>query len=290
VTWACDELIEVVDHRIGEPAESLSPRQGIRRSSDDPGLQPRFSPLPAAGRDRILWLFYAAGKRPAKARTRARRRWPFGFGPIGSTSVDFPCKGLNMKLTVAHVAKALASLLATFMLATSGHATECKCRQHPAEAESDGTCSRTEDPNYCTLRFRTTPPGEYEEFVERLRKIGVGAPKVSLQFANSKPPQAWGPKEIEQLLPALFAMSQRTQFQDQTARIAEAIRQASKNENFVKFFASADQNAIKLKLGDFDATVSLGCVELNRGADRFYSMVKTPSSKSRFFCDDFQPH
>lgn len=163
--------------------------------------------------------------------------------------------------------------------------TQCKCRQHPSEAEASGTCSRTEDPNYCTLKFSTTTPQEYLEFVSRLSKDGIGPPRDALVFASQNAAQNWKPSDIATHLPSLFAVSQRTTFQDQTARVAVEIREAAKNETFIGAFVNGKREATVIRLKEFEATVSLGCVELRR--DKLFTMVKTQWSEAKFFCNDF---
>lgn len=185
------------------------------------------------------------------------------------------------------ISRIAATILLGFFVAQSvtAQTTQCKCRQHPSEAEATGTCSRTEDPSYCTLKFTTTTPEEYREFVSRLKRIGIGPPRDALRFAFQNPPENWSDSDIAAVLPPLFAVSQRTAFQDETARIGQNLQEAAKNNEFVIAFVKSEREAVEIRLKDYRATVSRGCVELQR--DKLFTMVKTRWAESMFYCDDF---
>ena len=166
--------------------------------------------------------------------------------------------------------------------------TPCKCQQHPAEAQATGTCSRSEDQSYCTLEFTTNTQEGYEQFVSRLKGMGIGSPLEALRFADEHPPESWNPDDIKTYLPALFAVSQRTRFQERTSSIANAIRESSQSNSqlFGAFTAKGKRVAQQFQIGDFSAVVSYGCVELNQPS--FHSMVKTRWSEAGVFCSDFR--
>jgi hypothetical protein len=171
------------------------------------------------------------------------------------------------------------------------NATECKCRQHKSEAEAGGTCSRTEDAQYCTLRFSSTTEAEYKAFTDALAKIGMEVmPREALQFAFERPSKEWDQTALQKMLPPLFAVSQRTLFREQTAIVATALRDALKQgsptaSRISEAWRGYGPKVARLDVPPFQATVSAGCIELRRA--EFSTMVKTRWSETRFFCDDF---
>ena len=180
----------------------------------------------------------------------------------------------------------LIAFLSALITAYAEAGTKCKCETHLAEAEATGTCSRTEDKNYCTLVFTTTPQTEYQVFVNRLRKLGLNDdPRKILEMAYKMPPQSFNEKLLRQALPILFAISQRTYFQEVTADIAKAFGKQPLKE-IQGAYQKEGTSVIKTKLGPFNATVSYGCIELKRGD--LATMVKTRWSKAEFFCHDFK--
>ena len=178
----------------------------------------------------------------------------------------------------------LIFLLFSIITQTAEAGTKCKCEKHPAEAEAIGTCSRTEDPNYCTLVYTTTPEEEYKAFVDRLQKLGLREdPRQILRMAYEVPPQKFGADLLRNTLTILFAISQRRHFQDVTPEVAKAFKQPI-NE-IQQAYQKEGKSVTKSKIGSFDAIISYGCIELRRG--NLVTMVKTRWSKANFFCNDF---
>src|SRR5215469_15284067 len=104
--------------------------------------------------------------------------------------------------------KFLLMLLFLWLSCTSAFATKCQCKQHPADAEANGTCSRTEDEKRCTLTFTATSPEEYQEFLSRLKKLGlVDDPHYILWLTYQYPPETYPDKFVVDDLPVLFAIS-----------------------------------------------------------------------------------
>jgi hypothetical protein len=175
------------------------------------------------------------------------------------------------------------------LVSASAFATKCRCKQHAADAEANGTCSRTEDEKLCTLTFTATPPQEYEQFKSRLKELGLtDDPHDILRQAYEKAPDTYSDKDkfITDDLPILFAISQREEhFQPRTKEILEVIR-ANKLE-IQKVFTSPDfkYKSKDGKIGQFDAVISYGCIELSAG--KFSSMVKTRWAGSNKLCNDF---
>lgn len=173
-------------------------------------------------------------------------------------------------------------------------ATTCSCKQHAASAEAGGTCSRTEDEKKCTLTFTTTTPEEYNEFLKRLQSINLTAdPRATLRLVFDAPPDGWPSNFVTDLLPVLFAISQRTHFtnpNDFLKTIVE-IRDVSlkKREKEVDHAIRNPEyrlSSTKISLDPYNAVISYGCIELQRG--KFYAMVKTRWSQAVQFCDDFK--
>jgi hypothetical protein len=176
---------------------------------------------------------------------------------------------------------------------STAHATSCACRQHAASAEAGGTCSRTEDEKKCTLTFTTTTPEEYTEFLKRLQNLNLKQdPRETLRFVFEKPPETWPDDFVRTMLPVLFAISQRTHFAtyDDFFKSMSEIRDFAllKQEKEIgRLIRDRDlvSSAKKLSLDPFTATISYGCIELQRA--KFYAMVKTRWSAALNFCDDF---
>ncbi len=182
--------------------------------------------------------------------------------------------------------KAAIVLLAMLLVPASAYATKCHCRQHKADAEANGTCSRSEDETRCTLTFTTTPPKEYDEFVARLRKLNLTAdPREVLRDAFAKPPEAYGEKFVPEYLPILFSISQRTYFLERTPQIVKVIRENKNKIERVFLNPEFKRKAVREKLLPFEAIMSYGCIEIKDGS--FYSMVKTRWAEANLFCDDF---
>ena len=162
--------------------------------------------------------------------------------------------------------------------------TKCKCISHQAEAEATGTCSRTEDDTYCTLVFTTTQPKEYNDFVTRLQSLGLEIdPREALQIAYKYPPNNLNAEQLKGILPVLFAISQRTHFQYLTPEITKIF--SGDISQIFEPYRKEGKSVIKTNVGNFNATISYGCMELSRG--KVFTMVKTRWSKAEFFCDDF---
>lgn len=181
----------------------------------------------------------------------------------------------------------LGLALSILLVSPQALATTCKCRQHPAQAEASGTCSRTEDKSSCTLTFTATTPEEYARFVRELRSYGLDEidPHLALDFAMRSRPEEWKIQGLAKVLPVLFAISQREIFVDVTPKVFEAFK-----SNCTQDACSVFEHAFRLSgqtvekdFGEFKASVSYGCIELQRGD--LYTMVKTRWSPRRFFCD-----
>jgi hypothetical protein len=180
----------------------------------------------------------------------------------------------------------MCSLLSMFLIITAAHSTQCKCRQHNADAEANGTCSRTEDEKRCSLCFTTTTPEEYRRFVSQLQNLGLKTdPREVLSKAAQMPPESHGSLFVSEYLPILFSISQRVYFEDRTPQIVKAIRSNQKVIEEILLNPEYKRRAVKQQLSNFDATISYGCVEIKEG--NFYSMVKTRWSEGVFFCNDF---
>jgi len=190
---------------------------------------------------------------------------------------------------VAAPCATMLRLAAALFLCHPAWSTECRCEQHPARAEANGTCSRTEDTKYCDLAFSTTPPAEYREFVVRLSKMNIIEPRKALQFAFETPPEQWSKNDLDTILPALFAISQRIRFQDLTQPIAIAVRSSRREDLYSAFTTREPAKFQKLQVGPFAAIVSRGCIALSGTVSgrQFSSMVKTESSAAQLFCHDF---
>ena len=63
------------------------------------------------------------------------------------------------------------SVLLIIGLVDANAGTMCKCERHKAEAEANGTCSRTEDSRYCTLAFSATPKAYRKVFRNFLSEV-----------------------------------------------------------------------------------------------------------------------
>ncbi len=173
-------------------------------------------------------------------------------------------------------------------------ATTCSCKQHQASAEASGTCSRTEDEKKCTLAFTTTTPAEYADFVKRLKDIKLTAdPRETLRIVSGGPPEKWPSNFVMDLLPVLFAISQRTHFTDPN----DALNTINEIRNFEFEKRKTEiedairnpkyrQSSTKISLNRYNAVISYGCIELQ--LDKFYTMVKTQWSGAMKFCDDFK--
>jgi hypothetical protein len=175
---------------------------------------------------------------------------------------------------------------------STAHATPCACRQHAASAEASGTCSRTEDEKKCTLAFTTTTPEEYAEFLKRLQTLNLKQdPREALRFVFENPPEKWPDDFVRTMLPVLFAISERTHF----AKSDDFFKTMSEIRDFALLKQEKEISRLirnrelvsswkKLSLDPFTATISYGCIELQRGT--FYAMVKTRWSAALNFCDD----
>jgi hypothetical protein len=178
----------------------------------------------------------------------------------------------------------ILSLLYSSFPSFAENGTKCKCINHPAEAEGVGTCSRTEDDKYCTLVFTTTPQEEYEDFKKRLQSIGLKMdPREALQMAYKIPPEGFKDEELKDILPVLFAISQRTHFQNLTPEIATSFS-GDMNKIF-GLFREKGKLVTERNVGIFKAKISYGCMELR--IDKISTMVKTRWSNAELFCDDF---
>jgi hypothetical protein len=178
-------------------------------------------------------------------------------------------------------------LSALLLLSSSAFGTKCKCKQHPADAEASGTCSRTEDEKLCTLTFTATPLQEYEQFKTRLKALGLtDDPHAVLRAAYEQEPKAYSDTFITEDLPILFAISQREDhFQPRTAEILKAIR--ANKDKIKSAFMNPDfkYKATSGDISQFKAVISYGCIELSVG--QFSSLVKTRWAESNKLCDDF---
>ncbi len=165
-------------------------------------------------------------------------------------------------------------------------ATSCSCKNHNANSEADGTCSRTEDDKLCTMRFSATTPEEYRVFRRTLSDLGLkNEPRRALTLSKDIPPEELGPAFIRDMLPILFAISQRDNFAKNIPLIAEIVKVNS--ETIFSVYADREYQVDKkiMKFGDYSAIISYGCMELKLG--NFATMVKTPWSLALFYCDDF---
>ena len=162
-----------------------------------------------------------------------------------------------------------------------------------ASAEATGTCSRTEDEKKCTLTFTTTTPEEYAEFLKRLQTLNLKLdPRATLHFVFENPPEKWPDDFVRTMLPVLFAISERTHFArlDDFHKTMSEIRDFAllKQEKEISYLIRDRElvsSAKKLALDPYTATISYGCIELQRA--KFYAMVKTRWSSAMNFCDDF---
>ena len=210
-------------------------------------------------------------------------------------------------------------LLFTLMVSVAEAGTSCKCKRHKAEAEASGTCSRTEDSNYCTLKFSATPPEHRQAFIEFLQEVennvGRGSRDNiiskdvdrSLNFAFATPPADWRAKDIRSHLPLLFAISQRNVYSDDASgglssdsyrfrdttfqvtdfifRNAEEILELWSNDNTLTTSTNFQQ------IGGVDAAVSYGCIQVIFFlSTEVRTMVKTRFSLGGYFCDDTTPN
>ena len=203
-------------------------------------------------------------------------------------------------------------LILPFDFAQAG--TSCKCRRHNAEAEATGTCSRTEDSKYCTLKFSATPPGYREVFVEFIDQVNdeIG-PQVpistdvneTLNFAFRTRPSDWDEAQLRHHLPLLFAISQREiydeyrdrqglshvnyRFRTTTFRVARLIDENARQ--IMENWRDEDSLGSPVYTQYFnyaEAEISYGCIQLNFG-DGVETMVKTRFSLGGYFCTDTDP-
>jgi len=191
----------------------------------------------------------------------------------------------------------LAFVIVGLAIVTAGHpstayATPCACRQHAASAEASGTCSRTEDEKKCTLAFTTTTPEEYTEFLKRLQTLNLKQdPREALRFVFENPPEKWPDDFVRTMLPVLFAISERIHF----AKAEDFFKTMSEIRDLALLKQEKEISRLirnrelvsswkKLSIDPFTATISYGCIELQRGT--FYAMVKTRWSAAVNFCDD----
>ena len=214
----------------------------------------------------------------------------------------------------------LAVFAICILVATDANAgTRCNCRYHSAEAEADGTCSRTEDSSYCTLAFSATPLAYRDVFVKSLVDVtNIVSQRIeqeipistnvdeTLGFAFETPPEAWGPENLKKHLPLLFAMSQRDIFKE-----GRSAREGLNADNYyfreatievtAFIFENADQIAKQWsnkeslaggakfeQVGNHEAIISYGCIEVHIGT-AIYTMVKTKFSLGGFSCSDTDP-
>ena len=206
-------------------------------------------------------------------------------------------------------------LLLTIPLQLAQAGTSCKCVQHKAEAEARGTCSRTEDSSYCTLKFDATPLLYREAFVKFLDEvqdsIDVRVPistdiDAVLDFAFLTLPSQWTENDIRQYLPVLFAISQRSIFAGRNSRPGLDSSSYPFRETTFAVAAFIDRAAPKLvgpwtddmTLGteveyrsmdrDVEAAISFGCIQL-RFSNGVETMVKTKFSLGGYDCTDTDP-
>ena len=198
--------------------------------------------------------------------------------------------------------------------ATAEAGTQCKCKQHKAEAEADGTCSRTESSSYCTLKFSATPPQYREVFVDFLTQVEseLFGQKVfskdvveSLGFAYDTPPINWSVEDLIARLPLLFAISQRHIAGDHGSPGLDTNNYPFRNATLevVKFvtdnadrilFGWTDPSTMDDGSGDSWSNngilsyVSYGCIEV-RLSDEVETMVKTRFSLGGYDCRDTEP-
>ena len=184
-----------------------------------------------------------------------------------------------------------ASILTLVVLfSENSNATTCECKQHSAEAEAAGTCSRTEDKSSCTLSFTSSPPEAYSDFVSRLKDLGINQdPREALNLTFERPPEFYR-RELLDLLPALFAVSQRTDFRNATATMLKTVQSVANTTDAKTIMdAFSEKNGADpetLSLGNATWLVSYGCVSVTAGELEF--MVKTRFSGRLFFCDGEQ--
>ena len=94
------------------------------------------------------------------------------------------------------------------------------------------------------------------------------------------------------MLPVLFAISERTHFskpEDFFKTMSEirdfALLKQEKEIGRLMRDRELVSSAKKFSLDPYGATISYGCIELQRA--KFYAMVKTRWSPAISFCDDF---
>jgi hypothetical protein len=125
---------------------------------------------------------------------------------------------------------------------------------------------------------------EYNDFVTRLQSLGLEIdPREALQIAYKYPPNNLNAEQLKGILPVLFAISQRTHFQYLTPEITKTF--SGDISQIFEPYRKEGKSVIKTNVGNFNATISYGCMELSRG--KVFTMVKTRWSKAEFFCDDF---
>ena len=189
----------------------------------------------------------------------------------------------SRRLLVTIIAIAIVLPLSTTR--TYATPTRCPCRHHPAEAEAEGTCSRTEEPKWCTLAFSATSEEEYTKLVNRLKQFNFQVtPRDALRVSWEVPPEKWAAWDY---LAALFIISQKWEgFKKQSEEVLEAISKEVRPEA-LKYFGDHElmSKATKINIGRFEAIISYGCIELRR--DDFYTMVKLRFSQAINYCDDF---
>jgi len=182
-------------------------------------------------------------------------------------------------------------------------ATSCKCKQFPSEAEAEGTCSRTEDKQSCTMSFTSTTPEEYEKLKNLLTDLGkakldvaVVEPHEAIAITRDTKPEDYSDKMLLSLLPSMLAISQRTTFSDLIPAMFDLIAAARKEEKFddiFRVFANPTGEPERISFAGATAIVSYGCIDITVETLRtdamergnLSMMMKTRWSPRQFFCD-----
>lgn len=259
---------------------------------------------------------------------REPNRYDRGFGGLVKTTIGSTlswCKSAafttrfrwNVPFLAAIVSTLVAVPLLSVVSLTEAHAgTKCDCKRHNAEAEASGTCSRTEDDSYCTLKFSATPRAYRRVFADFLQQVEsevrwqtnqdfrISDVDAALNFSWRTPPFDWEAPHIRQYLPVLFAISQRETISDDRRPGLSDHNYRFRQTTFdVTTFIVESTDAILQGWQDRDtmsdraiaielhnrvrATVSYGCIQVN--LEGVETMVKTAFSLGGYGCTDTDP-
>lgn len=182
---------------------------------------------------------------------------------------------------------------ALWMVADAVLAAECSCVSRGGNVSRSsqsgpGICSTAQFGSSCAIQALQAPAGESMRVSARLEEaiarsgLEIDVP-AALQLGAAVQPEAWPIERFAAAATTLFALSQTGSGATEIASIYRELD--GERQALFAAFTQADRTVRELSLGSYKASVSYGCIELERGT--FLAKIRTPFSQATNRCGDF---